>query len=81
MAGDILRETEAVKCPFYCGEDSSRIVCEGPETGLRVSLVAQQSRNRSKKSKYRQQYCCEDWKSCWIAMQLQKKYREAAEGG
>lgn len=81
MAGDILREARDVKCPFYLGEDSSRIVCEGPETGLRVILTAQTGSNRPMKSKYRRQYCCRDWKNCWIASQLQKKYREAAEGG
>lgn len=67
-------QSSAAQCPFYVGEESRYIFCEGiaPDITLRLSFGR-------KAAEYRDTFCCGEWKECLIAKALWQKYGDVSE--
>ena len=58
-------ESPAALCPFYVGEDATKIICDGPEE--KEWLI----RSWKKSTKpYKDKYCKGKWQKCPVARML-----------
>lgn len=67
------KESVAVECPFYKGEERQKLHCEGLEEGCVIHLAFATPQQRSA---YRKRLCIKDHKSCSVAKMLYKKWED-----
>lgn len=65
------RQDVLVKCPYYKGEESQMIFCEGVEDGSKLHLAFNTSNNRRD---YKNRFCKGCYNKCLIAEMLNRKY-------
>lgn len=66
-------ESTGAKCPFYSGESSIRIICEGVQKNSNVHVIFGTSEQRKK---YSLAYCQENYKKCVQYQGLMCKYKD-----
>ena len=71
-------ESKYACCPFYHNEDSTKIYCEGVE---KDSFTHNVFTSPKKKTKYRDEHCCqmEKYQQCPLYKEKKKKYNETTE--
>lgn len=74
MARDKFTSASAI-CPYYRAENQNMIYCEGITRGALIHNAFSSSFNKLAK-KYKEEYCCDNWKSCRIARMHDEKYNE-----
>ena len=67
------KESIAVVCPFYQGEEKQKLHCEGVESGCKIHLAFATPQQRNA---YRKRNCVKDHKGCSIAQMLYRKWEE-----
>ena len=59
------------KCPYYNGEETQKIICEGVKEGSAIHLAFDTAQNRRG---YKKCFCNKLWCSCLIADMLNRKW-------
>ena len=67
-------ESTEARCPFYRGEETMTIYCEGIQDGGTVQLAF----GRDAKD-YKAAFCRRDWQSCKVAKMLWDMHEEETE--
>lgn len=57
--------SSAAQCPFYRGESSTTVLCDGVEPDMTITLAF-----GKKAEDYRECYCQKDWELCKVAKML-----------
>lgn len=65
------KEDCLVQCPYYRGDETQAVHCEGVQDGSRLRLGFL---GRKQKRSYAECYCRDNWKVCMIAGMLNRKY-------
>lgn len=61
-------ESSAALCPFYKGEGTTKVICEGAEEG--EWMIRNWKRNAAE---YKQKYCRASWQKCPVAKMLYER--------
>lgn len=64
-------ESTEARCPFYRGEDTMTIWCEGIRDGCTLQLAFGRDA-----SDYRKAFCRSEWQECRVAQMLWNKHEE-----
>ena len=73
-------ESKYAYCPFYHGEDKTKIYCEGITEGSHIHNVFSTS---EKMKAFRNTYCCQmdKYKDCLLYKPISQKYKRSGFAG
>lgn len=71
MSGGKRWTCAGVLCPFYKEEESSKIICEGPEDRTSMHLAFS---SPAQKTEYMLDHCKAGWEKCVLTQALEMKY-------
>lgn len=67
------RDSKFAACPFFRGEDTQKIYCEGVEKGTAIHLAFA---SKSEKKRYGERHCNRNFKSCRVFQMNDSLYDE-----